>query len=404
MSVRIKPKEISKSDIEEILQLTRKDITASKLKSYFAIFGFDGEARFQPNDTFVLLPNKFYNKTQIQTTVGRYIFNMFALPIPYLQKHGYFNKVLSEDNMKGLEKQFADMLLNDELDGKEYATFMDNAEWLGMGMCYYISPSMTKNIMVPMPEVEKRKEELFDQYKTELEAGDINVVNKVEKELISLARQKEEEIDDPSYDLFKCGAFNFDANYKKCSIMIGATNDPQTNKVNIIKSNYVDGLSKTDYSKAAALTIIGGTARGVATQKYGYETKKFNSSLQNVELDADTLDCGTTMYLTTTIPPDLKELYLYRFVIDGSEIVELTKDNIDNYVGKEVKLRSPMYCKGDNICVHCAGTLFKRMGLKPMGLLASNMSGRLLNLSMKAMHDSTIKFLKLDIDKYIHER
>ena len=116
------------------------------------------------------------------------------------------------------------------------------------------------------------------------------------------------------------------------------------------------------------------------------------------------VDCGTKHYLSIVIPKDLKSMFLYRFIIDGAKLVELTPENIDKYVDKEVKLRSPMLCKGDTICEHCAGTLFKRMDLKDCGLVASNMTGSLLNLSMKKMHDSTVKINKINIEKYITER
>ena len=406
MSKRVPARPLDYKEIEEILKLKRKDITATKLKDLFAIDENQTKAKFQPNDTFVLSANKFYNKTQIVTTVGRYIYNMFCIPESYLKKFGYMNDELVEDKIGDLEKQMGSMILNDEMTTKEYAEFMDNSEWIGMNMCYYISPSLDNAVVLPIPEVIKRKEELFDQYKTEIANGDINAANTIEKELLKMAKDKIEALDDPSYDNYKCGIFKFPVAYKKSSIMVGAISDPKDGHLHILKSDYADGISKDEYDKTAQLTVIGGYSRGVSTQKYGYETKKYNASLQNVSIDIDSeqVDCGTKRYLTITIPKDLKNMFLYRFVIDGAKLVELTPSNIDSYVGKEIKLRSPMFCKGDVICEHCAGTLFKRMDLKDCGLIVSNMTGNLLNLSMKKMHDSTVKINKIDIDKYITER
>jgi hypothetical protein len=203
-------------------------------------------------------------------------------------------------------------------------------------------------------------------------------------------------------------------------IMIGAIENPQTKQLDILKSNYTDGLSTQDYDKAAQLTVIGGYSRGVKTRTYGYETKKYNSALQNEvveepDLDddessvdmgdtVDNIDCGTTKCLEITIPKELKQMFLYRFVNDHGKLVELTPDVIDQYIGKPVLLRSPMYCKGENICEHCAGTLFKRMQMKNVGLMASNLTGKLLNMSMKSMHDATVKVDNTDIENYIVDK
>ena len=406
MSKRVPPRELNRDEIEEILKLKRSDITATKLKDFFAIDEGKTQARFQPTDTFMLTANKFYNSAAIKTTIGRYIYNMFCMPVPYLKKFGYMNDELIEDNIGKLENKMGTMILNDELTTKEYAEFMDNSEWIGMNMCYYIAPSLDNAVVLPIPEVIKRKEELFDQYKTEIAKGDINAANTIEKELLKMAKDKIEALDDTSYDNYKCGIFKFPVAYKKCSIMVGAVSDPVDGHLHILKSDYVDGISKDEYDKTAQLTVIGGYSRGVSTQKYGYETKKYNASLQNVSINMEEkqVDCGTKHYLSIVIPKDLKSMFLYRFIIDGAKLVELTPENIDNYVDKEVKLRSPMLCKGDTICEHCAGTLFKRMDLKDCGLVASNMTGSLLNLSMKKMHDSTVKINKINIEKYITER
>ena len=99
-----------------------------------------------------------------------------------------------------------------------------------------------------------------------------------------------------------------------------------------------------------------------------------------------------------------KEMFKYRYLIDGSgNLVYLTEKNIGKYVGQNVKLRSPLYCKGDKICSKCAGELFYKMGINNAGLLTSTYSGVLMNRSMKTFHDTSIKFSKIDFEKYIKE-
>jgi hypothetical protein len=82
----------------------------------------------------------------------------------------------------------------------------------------------------------------------------------------------------------------------------------------------------------------------------------------------------------------------------------LDEANIDKFVGKEVEMRSPLYCKSDQICNKCAGELYHKIGIKNAGLLASTMSGSLMNLSLKKTHDQTIRFNKIDVTDYIKKR
>lgn len=405
MATRLKPRDITSDEVKEILNLKAQDITATKLKYLFAA-NKEHEAKFQTNDKFTLPQNKFYNDKSIETTVGRYIYNLFCLPEKYLKKYGYMNEPLTGDKLSEIEGRCGYMIMDDVLTTKEYARYMDCSEWLSMNIAFFITPTIDNDIIMPLPDVMKKKDELFTQYDKELKEGDLATVNTVEGELLKMAKTELQEKDPPSFDLYASGEFNFNLHYKKSAIMVGATNDIQTGQVNVLKSNYTEGVSKDEYDKTAGLTVTGGLARGVFSQKYGYETKKYNSSLQSVSIDIDqkNIDCGTQRYLEITIPKELKSMFHYRFIIDGSSLVELTPENIDKYVGKKVKLRSPMMCKGDVLCEHCAGTMFRRMRLRDAGFVASNMTGSLLNLSMKKMHDSTVKIMKMNIDDFITER
>ena len=73
--------------------------------------------------------------------------------------------------------------------------------------------------------------------------------------------------------------------------------------------------------------------------------------------------------------------------------------NIDNYVGKKIKLRSPMYCIGDKLCSKCAGLMYEKLGIKNIGLTTSRAATTLLNMGMKQFHDSTQSIARIDINK-----
>lgn len=406
MNVRIPTKQLTPEDVKEVLSLKDSDITGTLLKKYFACFYGEKEARFQPNDWFMLPKNTFYNKETIKTTIGRYLYNIFALPEPYLKKYGYLNYPLKASNIGDLETLMGNMILQDEMTTKQYAQYMDRTEWISMNCAFYITPSLDNSVVLPLKDVIKKRDDLFTQYKKEIEKGDINIANKIESELLSDAKSELKKMDDPAFDNYETGDFAFGNAYKKGSIMIGAIKDLKSNDLHILKSNYMDGVDKAEYDQTAQLTVIGGYSRGVATQDYGYESKKYNNSLQNVtvEYSDKNLDCGTDKCLEITITPELKSMFLYRFVNDNGKLVELTDENIDKYVGHPIKLRSPMFCKGDTLCQHCAGTLFKRIDISNVGFVCFNLTGNLMNLSMKKMHDSTVTVLTSNIENFITEK
>jgi hypothetical protein len=79
----------------------------------------------------------------------------------------------------------------------------------------------------------------------------------------------------------------------------------------------------------------------------------------------------------------------------------LDPNNINNYVGKKIKMRSPMYCKSENVCKKCAGDFMNRVGVEYEGLAAFEIADVLVNSMMKAFHDSSITSSHIDPFKYI---
>lgn len=399
-------RQLTPAEIKEITALRKEDLTSDKLKELFAVRLGQDKARFAPEDSFTMMSNTWYNKTPIKTTVGRFVANQIIYPKSYLEKYGYNNEVLTTDEIDNVEKKLNTMLLEDEMTVLEFHDYLNSCEWLGMNMAFYMLPSMNYEMNRPIPEVIALRDQLFDEYKKEIEAGDPNVVDTIEKKLVSKAKEILLANGNPGYDFFASGEFNFKNNYKKSSICGGAFLHPYTKKITVSKSNYMDGITSHDYPVFSNLTVAGGYARGVSTQNGGYETKKLNSSMQAVSLDEADSDCGTKETVRIMLPNEktCKILFKYRWIVDNGKLVMLTDENISKYAGKEVHLRSPLYCKGEHVCSKCAGDLFYRVNMRNAGLLTSTFSGTLMNKSMKTIHDSSIKFSKIDFEKYIRER
>lgn len=392
---------LNDSETKEILSLTESDITLDLLRGYFAVIKGKNNPRFNTFDTFVLPKGKLFNKETIVTTIGRYLFNFFVIPEAYLRKFGYQNIVFDGANIKDLEAKMATLLLEDDITTKEYAQYLDRGEWITLGTVYFLAPAINLDMNTPIPEVIKRRNELFIQYEKEIKEGNSNVVANIESELIELSKKLIKEKGNEGYDFYESKEFSFENNYKKTAIMGGVMESPYTKKLNILKSNYGEGISREEFPLFANSTIVGGYARGIETQKSGYETKKINNATQTIVLDEAGSDCGTTQFLSIKIPADMKAMFYYRYILSDGKLLMLTEENISRYIEKEVMLRSPMYCKTEKICSKCAGELYYKMGIKNAGLLSSTMSGSLMNLSLKKTHDQTVKFKKINIEDFI---
>jgi hypothetical protein len=261
-----------------------------------------------------------------------------------------------------------------------------------------LAASFTMRGLKPLKSVIKRRDELIEEHKDELEKGNITVMSAIEKELVAMA---EKEVgDDPSFDLYYSGARgSISNNYKQLSITKGPVFNKTIGKYQFIQKSFFEGIRKEDIAAAATNVINGQYPKSCGTAVSGYKAKQVSSLGQAVVLRKDIQDCGTKAYQEIVIPPSMKSKFLYRYIIDGDKLVLLTKENIDKYVGKKIKLRSIMYCGADSgVCMTCAGKQYEQIEIDSIGLTTSTLTGALLNLKMKSFHDNSVKMQPIDLD------
>ena len=351
-----KKKRLNEKERNKLYALTPEDIKLSKLKEMFA-YKKDKLPDFNPSDTFRLPKGKFHNKSQVDTTVGRYIFNLHCLTPEIIKHTGYINKTLDKTGMRSLEDRIGNLLLEDKIDHETYIEFINKYQWLGFSMNQFLASTLTSNMLQTPDKVKKKKEELIKNNREELDKGNIEVIDKIEKKLMDDAKKEIEDI--PDYEIYASGCRgSYENNYKNSSLIRGAIARNNSDEYYISKSNLVDGMKKEDYPAYSDLVVSGSYMRGVQTAEGGYEGKKLSAVGQTVAQGEKGSDCDTEKTLELEITNHNSDLILYRYIIERGKKVLLTKENIDNYIGKKVKLRSPMYCTNDKICNICAGELY----------------------------------------------
>ena len=356
----------------------------------------DWDVRFAPNWTSVR-----------ETTVGRLIANnlFFSRSKALREAFPYIDKPMDSKVINDLHQRLMDARLDGKIDHEDMAWVIDRMQWLGYAPTSFLAPSMTiDTIRLPPTAKRLKREILASERGKRVREGDLKELGVVEKEIITAAKQ---ELDgkDPGFDIFASGARgSVGNNFKQTAVMRGAirkSDDPSVTTVST--ASLEDGTPLNELPAYADLIVQASYGRSIMTQQGGYIAKQLNAAFQSLALDpSPTSDCRTPLTLPVTI--DSPREYLYRFFKDGGKFTEIVPDNLDTMKGRSVQMRSPLFCGSKTgICSRCAGTLHHRMGVTNIGLVAGRIGTTLLNASLKAFHDTSLKLTRIKLSSYVKE-
>lgn len=396
------------NDINYLCSLTEKDITTSFIMETFADFG-KGQ-RFNPYDIITIpvgayggpIPNsktEKRNKNEFTTTVGRIIFNKYFIECEpeLLDFLGYVNKDITKKVYGSIFDDIGYAVMEDCISMDVYKKFCKKGQKF-MPYVSILAPNHSVNMLSITKKLNAMKSKLIKENKAAIDANDVVVVDKISNQLMDYARELMK--DDPAMDMFNSGAGgSFENNFKNIFIMRGSVQDPDPRKTyNIITSNYIDGVSKEEYSKLANTLAAGPYSRSKKTEMGGYWEKLFLYAFQHIVLLEPGSDCGTTRHIEVNITEKNIGELMYSYVIKpNGELEEITSENKNKFVGKKVKLRFSSMCEAkDGICNKCAGNLFYRLGIRNIGASTPQIPSRLKVLSMKLFHDDQLTFAEMD--------
>ena len=397
-------RKITDAEKKELLALKPEDLTFTKLVSIFGDTtdsnnAFNGvkKSRFNTWDEMTLMPSEYFVKEKTVTTVGRFIFNKYLIErFGFQNVTGYINEPVTQGKYDSLESTLSKAIIEDKISIGTFYDYIDYRDTLGMQLNSVITTSFSPKTVALPPEIRKKRDELFAKNKEALDNGDIIISDKIEKELVSDV--KKELGDDPGMDLYNSGARGNFGNYKNMMLYKGATMNNITGEYEIVRSSFMDGISKQDIPSFGTSVVSGSYPKAVGTAVSGYLTKQLLAAMQGEVLDEKGSDCGTKKTIAYIMTPkDVKD-FEYRYIVVNGKNVCLTPDIIKNYVGKVIQLRSPMYCIGKQICNMCAGDLNYRLDNKYIGLGCPVISGKLLKMGMKKFHTSNLKMSQINPD------
>lgn len=165
-----------------------------------------------------------------------------------------------------------------------------------------------------------------------------------------------------------------------------------------IKNNLTDGLTQEEFFDSTYGCRKGLLDTALNTGTSGYLSRKLIFTCANLQLSETLEDCGTTDYLAIDITNAKKAESLINRWTDGNELI--TRENYKEFVGRKIKIRSPIFCRSDRVCKRCYGESYKSLNSKFVGIIAAQTLGeKSTQLVLRTFHTSGSAIIKNNEDK-----
>lgn len=347
-----------------------------------------------------------YNGKKINTTLGRLILNRVLFGDLWNNPHfHYINEFITEGDL-GNEFKYVAQLNIEKKANVDMNHIIDLYQEMCLRLSTLINASVSSKMLDPDKHFTKIRDSILDAgYKKYLETNDISDYMDAENKAIEAA--KEYYKDNPMYQLYiSKNRAKWDNDFKQLCIAQGATQDIVTGRINVVRTALVDGTSNTDIIGQINTGMESAGARGILTARGGALFKELADSGQTIYgIDHD---CGSTkgVMINTKNKWDL----INRYVIINKKSILITLDNVDQFIGKDIEVRSPYHCheKNGNYCSHCLGrTVFELTGQTrvALGMFITEIGTGVLNMYMKAVHTAgaSLHHIK-DLNDYVYPK
>ena len=345
--------------------------------------------------------NLLPDKQMVETTYGNLFFNHVVLIYPFGNKIPFqFGRIKAGQ----IEDIIASRLTSNPKEGE--ATNLDAiyvSEYLKFGEAMmYLSgftqlwvPAGSLKTMTCHPDTAKVKAALLEKYKDQLH--DPAIIAKIESELVKFDKEMWLK-GDPGAEGFLIKKKSTDVVRKKMFLMYGA--EPgfdESVDVNAITNSLLEGWDINKFPDMLNVSRVGSFNRGAQTQLGGEAVKWLLRASSNMGITED--DCGTQLGIPIIITENNASIFVQRYLVTDSEPLLLTDENIKDYIGKKVLIRSPMFCKLDktDYCAKCCGNKLSthKTGLS---MAVSDYGSSFLDMFMSAMHSKALTTAKMKIE------
>lgn len=376
-----------KEDSDEIGFLdeqTNELVSLGNLPEKHSLFGFVDEITVNQN----VIPTA---DTEIQTCYGNLMLNWYILYIPFGKKIPFMtgslsggkiddavNAIYSRTMPKDGEERDPNLIYVDE-----YKHYQKNVAYLDT-WSNIATPSVSIDGLSPNKEV---KDYIYGKLKELGHSPTVAELAAIEEVAAKMDREVFKGTEDGNFFVNK----NYDVNRKKMYYIYGL--ESGFGLETIVQQSLEDGIKAKDLPDYANALRAASHNRGAQTALGGVDVKRKNQIFQAVRIAAE--DCGDTKgtLFTAFNKRDLEGT----FIITGGKSVLLKENEIEQYIGKPIRIRSPWSCKqtAPHYCATCVG---REIAMLPDGVhnTIAAVSSVIMLIFMKAMHGKSLKTTKYD--------
>lgn len=355
---------------------------------------------FDPKERININGNHIENlHEEIESCYGNLLFNYQCLVFPFGSKIPYMRgRVTAQQLEKEVLARYKDLPTIEDTGPNDITTLeylkMCDAVFHLENYMQLFTPAGSEKSMTTHPGMRKLRDELFEKYKDSLH--DPAVFSKISSELEALDR--EWLAGDPDSMDFYLKSKSFKVVRRKLFETIGAdTGFDEGIGVEPIKRSLHEGWNDEDFARLNDTQRAASYSRGAETALGGEQVKWLLRASSNLTVTEG--DCGTKLGVEHIV--DKNMLGFTAILPDGKQKV-LDESLMGQYLGKVLKLRSPMFCKLDKTeyCKTCVGP---RLALNPTSMFTSlsKIGDVMILISLAAAHSSSIEVQELDTSTFL---
>ncbi len=353
---------------------------------------------FSINDTIKL--KKFdlpCLKEDVYTSVGIYIANLLAIVYPFNNKLDYINSMFTP---KVIESKLPNLLKNGTITVEEKDMFV-NAVSFSLNFSKLFTYSFTKISATPAPGMKAFKEKLTAKYNKDYGPNWIEDEIKALQYIDELkAFDKKYIKNDPSYGKILSGKIvNNSRPRMYMSFGVESGFDTTGKDSTFVIESLSEGYPKDKRKLRAIMNSArkGSFDRGSETQKGGSLVKEMQRASNTLTIKSG--DCETKLGLPILVTEKNIKVYENVYIIEKG--VSIYKENLKEYIGQTVKIRSTQYCQFvDSFCTVCGNKDLEDYK-NGISLLIIASGGVVLNISMSKLHKAAKQLVNFDIRNYI---
>ncbi len=344
-------------------------------------------------------------KEPVETSVGTLLFNHICLITCFGNKLGY---MVGRISVAQVEAEIVPRLKSNPKPGEarndvdiyvdEYIALGRSFEYL-KGMLQLCAYAATPKGLVAPTGIKEFKAQLNKKYEGKL--TDPVQMAAYEAEL----KKFDDEFmkDDPTYGKFTSGKVA-NISRKKLFLTVGSeTGFKETAEIIPVTNSLQEGwpTDPVEYTSMMNGIRTGSYARGAETVNGGVAMKYMLRAANNFKIKSE--DCGSKLGIRRLYTKANASSLIGRTLIDaGKQLLVENENQLGNYLGKVLTVRSPMYCKmeGDTLCKVCTG---EKLGRYETGLTIplTEISSILLAASMAKMHTSGLSSAEMDLSEIL---